>query len=748
MAEIPEIVVTGNKSKNVGISVLGDLNKINIPEEIHFQAELPEVVVTGTKPKTIGVSVLGDLNKIEVPTEIKIKGADKLNDALYGKNNTNSAKPSSDQQNTLETLVSRSEQESSSNSSIGGSDVSDEEKLKKQEQEAEKQSTTPAPGDGMGTNPTDPKVLHDGGIDKPGIARGYEPQNKHLNENGEIGTIEHSHSIKVDGISYPLIQINNQVIENWQIVEFKLRSEGFVPELSLTIKDEGRFEEKNGATQANNEIKVIIIPKSQKVYRPIQLKFIINSVDYGDIYTTYYTKFKFLQFNETYTKMIYFPGCSSCPQPPNHILNTWELCHQIAMETGLGFAATKMTKEIEDRVERYMLTENYWNFLEKHNEFPGLDEDSVMDFWVDFYGYINLINLPWVFSQNIKPEDLSIYADMGFQSKTNETIDVKPTKTNRIITNFHLMAMNNNLKIKDYETNINNVGFNYGSRDKLFSYKFEDHEDAKDFDSNKMDPQDLEIVQKTVDGSHTEEYVTANLAELIVEPDKWLHNRQKLIKQKYFERMKQKTMKIKMDIPNFGLCKGILVYVVICETDPINKQRILTSEGNVEGETGNEKMAKMSLPKGMTTRDLIQNESVSLLNEYLSGFYYIDGVEYTYSTDNPIGEIEQTLLVYKREQANGYSNKHTEVRVDYDAFKDPDEEMETLIDSLEDAASTGASTKTVSAIVKPVSENENNFTNNAAQAKNDKVNARIHAMLNGGMVTIRRGNKKTVKIST
>lgn len=676
MAEIPEIVVTGNKSKNIGVSVLGDLNKIDIPQEINFQAELPEVVVTGNKPKTIGVSVLGDLNKIEVPTEIKIKGTDKLNEALYGKNNTNSAKPSPDQQNTLETLVSRSEQESSSNSSSsGGSDVSDEEKLKKQEQEAEKQSTTPAPGDGMGTNPTDPKVLHDGGIDKPGIARGYEPQNKHMNENGEIGTIEHSHSVKVDGISYPLIQINNQVIENWQIIEFRLISEGFVPELYLKIEDEGRFEEKNGATQANNEIKVIIIPKSQKVYRPIQLKFIINCVDYEEEYTTYTTKFKFLQFNETYTTMVTFPGCTSCPQPPNDYLNTWELCHEIAHRTGLGFAATKMTKEIEDRVGRYMLTENYRDFLEKHNEFPGLDEDSVMDFWVDFYGYINLVNLPWVFSQNIEAKDLSIYADMGFQSKTNETIDVKPTKTNRIITNFHLMAMNNNLKIKEYETDINNVGFNYGSRDKLFSYKFEDHEDAKDCDSNKMDPQDLEIVQNTVDGSHTEEYVTANLAELIVEPDKWLHNRQKLIKQKYFERMKQKTMKIKMDIPNFGLCKGILVYIVICETDPINKQRILTSAGNVQGETGNEKMAKMQLPDGMTTRDLIQNDSVSLLNEYLSGFYYIDAVEYRYGVDNPTGEIEQYLTVYKKEQDNGYSNKHTEVRVDYDAFKNTMEEI-------------------------------------------------------------------------
>ena len=69
MAEIPEIVVTGNKSKNIGVSVLGDLNKIDIPQEINFQAELPEVVVTGNKPKTIGVSVLGDLNKIEVPTD-------------------------------------------------------------------------------------------------------------------------------------------------------------------------------------------------------------------------------------------------------------------------------------------------------------------------------------------------------------------------------------------------------------------------------------------------------------------------------------------------------------------------------------------------------------------------------------------------------------------------------------------------------------------------------------------------------
>ena len=619
-------------------------------------AEIPEVVITGNidqwkKPSIVSTYLS---NSLELPKKINI--------------NTNTNQSQSNNNSSIETIVNNTEsaeQQIKSGQSADDTSVVADKELKEQQFE---NSSSSAPADGQGLNITDPKVLHDPGIDKPGIAKGYEPQNKYLKENDTIGTFEYTDSPAVDGVTYPLIQINNQVIEHWQILEFRLVSEKLVPELTLRISDEGRFEEKNGATQANNEIKVIILPKSDKTYRPIQLKFIIDYEDYGFGDINFVTHYKFLNFNQNYVKMLYFPGCSSCPQPENDILNTWELCHQVAMETGLGFSATKMTKEIEDRVRRYMISENYKEFLDKHNEWPGLDEDSVLDIWIDFYGYINLINLSWVLSQQIEAKDLSILADIGFHSKTNEATKLKTTKTNRVITNFNMMSANNNLMIRDYNTYIDNDGFNYGSLDKLFSYKFEDHEDSKPKDQNLLNAQDLEIIQTTVDGSHVEEYKTENLAELVVEPDKWLHNRQRLIKAKFLQKKKQKLMKIRMRIPNFGIVKGILIYIVITENDPINKQRIFTSEKNVEGETGNENMEKVKLPQGMTVRDIVQNESVSLLNEYLSGMYFVDAVEYRYEYGNPDGEIEQYLTVYKKEQDNGYSNKHTEVRVDYDAF--------------------------------------------------------------------------------
>lgn len=620
-------------------------------------AEIPEIVAVGDKSKAqynkVSLVNFGIPNANELPQKINI--------------DLNSTKTNNDNSDSLSTVIKNTishEADIKAGKNINESSVKETE-LTEQELENTSENLT----DGQGKNITDPKVLHDTEIDKPAVAKAYEPQNKYLKDGDTIGTFEYTDSPAVDGITYPIIQINNQVIDHWQIIEFRLISEKLVPELILKIKDTGRFEEKNGATQANNEIKVILLPKSQKTYRAIQLKFICDYVDYQDEYINFYSHYKFLKFYAIYTKMLTFPGCTSCPQPQNDYLNTWELCHQIANETGLGFAATLHTKEIEDRVGRYMLSQNYRDVLDKHNEWPGLDEDSVMDIWIDFYGYINLINLSWVLSQDIKANDLSIIADIGFHSKTNEAMKLKTTKTNRIITNFNMMAANNNLMIRDYTTNVDNDGFNYGAQDKLYSYKFKDHNDSKKLDSNMLEQQDLEIIQNTVDGSHVEEYETHGCPDLVYEPDDLLHCRQKLIKTKFLQKRKQKTMTIRMRTPNFGIVKGILIYIVITENDPVNKQRIFTSEKNVDGETNNENMEKVALPNGMTVRDIVQNESVSLINEYLSGVYFVDSVEYRYEYDNPDGEIEQYITVFKKDQSNGYSNKHTEIRVDYDAFQ-------------------------------------------------------------------------------
>ena len=74
-----------------------------------------------------------------------------------------------------------------------------------------------------------------------------------------------------------------------------------------------------------------------------------------------------------------------CPSAPNclqggHInANTWEMLHRISELTGLGFAATKKCKEIEDRVVRHIHTQRFNEFIEDQLTYSGLGEENIFD---------------------------------------------------------------------------------------------------------------------------------------------------------------------------------------------------------------------------------------------------------------------------------------------------------------------------------------------------------------------------------
>ena len=160
-------------------------------------------------------------------------------------------------------------------------------------------------------NYTDPKVCHDPSIQLEGIARLFFNQNKFHMENGEdISMINDEDSIRVDGIKYPLIVVNNRNIERNEINYFKINYDSFLPTILLEIDDVHQNEQKINTTQMSGMIRVCMVAPLDKIYKKILLNFRITNVDVDEnnpTKVTYSGEYYVENFRQVNTQLIYMP---------------------------------------------------------------------------------------------------------------------------------------------------------------------------------------------------------------------------------------------------------------------------------------------------------------------------------------------------------------------------------------------------------------------------------------------------------
>ena len=509
------------------------------------------------------------------------------------------------------------------------------------------------------TNYTDPVIWHDPTIEKPTIARLYQPENAEHGaiEDGEAvkGMSEDFDTTKVDAIYHPVIQVNSRVLDNNNIKSMTIFYNDFFPTISLVVKDYSKYIQATNITQMNNEIKVVMISAVDGTYKPVTLRFYIYDSFISGETVTFYASYKFLPFNKEYLKQIVFPGCTKCNMQEKRQPTTWEYLHKIALETGLGFASTQNCKDIDDRLPRIIQSRRYHEFIMDQIRFGGLDENSIFDVWVDLYGYITMVNLPWIFSQEISDKQLSILAVTGVLTTSNNTPQPKAMKVFRTISNYNMMSLPSNMEIESYETKVDNDIVWKGT---LTRYKGFSPRGVRDGSSNSYANEDVIIQQNSGDGSFLEEY-ESEYTYVNIEPNVLLTNRQKIYRDAFLAKHRERYLTVKLKTYNLGFQRGTLINVAIFEADGKIKHKLLTSSTNVNGP--NEKIEFDDNDQKKAILSVVENESIMVPNESLSGIYYIDGMkfEYNYST----GKIDQYLILIKKGNVDGIDNLHTYSRL-------------------------------------------------------------------------------------
>jgi len=556
------------------------------------------------------------------------------------------------------------------------------------------------------TNRTDPIVCHDPNISIEGIARIFSNQNKFNGEGDEISAINEFDALRIDAIEYPLVTINERNIEANDIINMTINYDRFLPTISITIRDIHESEQRINTTQMNGLIKIAMISPVDKVYRKILLNFRIMNVSINPndrSRISYYGEFYVEGFRDVNTMHIWMesvcPKQITCQQGGHVNANTWEMLHQIASLTGLGFAATKNCKDVPDRVVRHIHTQRFNEYIEQQLTHSGSDEENIFDAWVDLYGYIVLVNIPWVLNEDISYKDLTIVANTGIHATSNDLMDQEPQEVYRTLTNYNRLNTKSNLEIESFNTVVNNEAIEDGTLERVYPMSMTENGRFV-----KLNMLDIQSKQNSIDGEHIEEYNTGKkcpIPRFDFNDDAWTGltggynlNTQKRIREAYLKKLHQSVLNVKLKTINFGLQRGTLVNISIFENDMANKDFIIRNTSRLTRTDDDIAEDKPEFDSDLNHEELVTNSTIWVPNIKLSGLYYIDGMKFEYNPN--IGKIDQTIFLIKKGSTSGYVNKFNGLGMPVDKYPDTiDKDSDTGAPDVESSSTSETETSSL-----------------------------------------------------
>ena len=248
-------------------------------------------------------------------------------------------------------------------------------------------------------NPLDPIVIFDPKIEITPVAMPYTGSD----ESEQTSNGDPINYLKVNGVTIPILKLNNKVLEPNKIYDLTISIDKFLPTIELTVDDETKNIQGTDVPGMNNEITVIMIAPVNGANKKISMNFYIVDCKFNQDNTVTYTgEYK---CNELKQKKYTQIGDSK--------LSTYEMLEKIAKECKLGFAASDKCKEIEDKKWRQIYSQTYKDYISQELLYSGLDEYSIFDAWIDEFGYLVLVNISHIMSEEINPSQLSIKVISG-----------------------------------------------------------------------------------------------------------------------------------------------------------------------------------------------------------------------------------------------------------------------------------------------------------------------------------------------
>lgn len=452
-------------------------------------------------------------------------------------------------------------------------------------------------------NKTDPKVVFDPKFNAPITLKIYKPENEVGGSTNNNNTLN---PLKDDAIFIPLVTINNYSVPDNKLEYFKLTYDDFLPKLHLKIQDEDNFINSTDNSGMVNQITIVITAEINGYYKKISLGFFITKSYREDIYMIYDAIYKFQSLNSSNMYMIKNDGSNK--------LNTYDLLSRIASVNGLGFASTDKCKDIDDSVPRIINSRSYIDFIKEQISFAGNDE-AIFDCWVDLYGYLVLVNVYYVINERVDADKLVIWNMGNVHGVENESPEVKPFLSYRILTNKEMDSFPHNMFFRKLENIIDNSKiYKEGSLSTNWSM-------SSPCNENIIHSDQVVSVENSIDGMRNHdkyEFEKTNFLGIEFNDNGTSILNQKIVNKKFLDKLKAKRTKIQLENYNLGLERGTLLYIQFKDYDK-NIQNI-----------NNPKNGDFATKENNT----VDTTATGLDNPYIPGFYYIDSMEFEYYKEN------------------------------------------------------------------------------------------------------------------
>lgn len=505
-------------------------------------------------------------------------------------------------------------------------------------------------------NPTDPIVVFDPTMKKSIVVKNFIADSE---TSSDIRSISEANVLNIEGVKIPIISLNNSHVEDKDILQFKLSLKDFLPTLELKIYDQDGRIKAMDVPGMENSITVVLISPIDGANKKISIDFYIDECNFNDDHT--------IDYKGVMKVMNLFSPKNQ--QLGSDKLSTYEMFEEIAKENELGFAATEDCKDIEDKRWRQLYRQTYIDYIKEQLTFAGKDDHSVFDAWVDQYGYLVLVNVPWVFNYELNYYQLTIKTVSGINTgnKIGEENNPVSGETLRLLSNSKFTGYGENLRFTSFQDVVNNNAIKDGTKNKYFYMKSLCEE-------NKIESVETEYKEFSLDGNDDENTYSIENIEFIgfdMTDDDDEDNTPIIVQQKtvqnFFNQIYNKSIIVRMPKPNYLLQRGMLVLLDIEEYNSATKKAVIENASNAyasQSENDDDDTGKAPEDPGdvlEASEIAFGNYQTGIMNFAKFGLYYIKDITFLYEYGNE--EIVQEMTLVKRGLRNNLNNKLSKLTI-------------------------------------------------------------------------------------
>ena len=265
---------------------------------------------------------------------------------------------------------------------------------------------------------------------------------------------------KIYGIMAPLIKVNETPVPISSVVSMELTCKK-MPMVSVVINDTlGLIETFDKPRPDNGRLQIQILPPFDNAYKKVNITFYItdSEIEEGMI---------------TLTGVYDVPGLHDNKMKAYGEITTYEFFEQVARDYQLGFASN--LSGTDDKRWIYIPNTKVQSILTRECKYGGGNEDVMLDWWIDYWNNLNLVDIKERNNTIDKKEDMQTWILPSRLPKTESTDTNEPFRTEALVTNSEVFR-DTQAYISTYQTQ-NNSGGNLGGTDRVVEfYKTEDLE--------------------------------------------------------------------------------------------------------------------------------------------------------------------------------------------------------------------------------------------------------------------------------